>query len=158
MTTAAAESVAAEYEAAWKALPRHDRGELVRAATRGHRAVNRWDAALMLWWTQKQLSKSAWSGMWLGLAIAATVIGWYWIVEGFDVRGLLAANPLLPVFLLIPWSGSRTRKIKLRHSARLNAAVLAGRSFDGPPDPEEAERLLARARIEGWFRGTRPQR
>ena len=149
-----------DYPVAWKALPRADRALLVRAAMGGHRAINRWDAAITLWWTQRELRYGHWRDLIVSVFIGIAVTGFAWARSGevpTSIGDVFAASPLLPLFVLIPLASQATRRPRLRRSAQLNAAVLAGRSFDGPPDPEEAERLLAQAKREGWFRGTRPQ-
>lgn len=149
-----------DYSVAWKLLPRRDRALLTQAAMRGHRSVNKWDAAITLWWAQRELR----IGLWRDLAVAGVIvlglIVFAWARTGqapTSLGDIFTASPLLPVFLLIPIASSASRRPRLRRSAQLNAAVLAGKSFQGPPDPQEAERLLALARKEGWFRGTRPQ-
>ena len=158
MTTTPAAS--SDYGVAWKSLSRQDRTFLVRAAMGGHRSINKWDAAITLWWTQRELRIGLWRDLGLALVIVAGLIMFAWARTGQAPAGLgdiFNASPLLPVFLLIPIASSASRRPRLRRSAQLNAAVLAGQTFEGPPDPDEAERLLALARKEGWFRGTRPQ-
>lgn len=150
----------ADLHQAWKALPRQDRTELASACTRGLRGVNRYDAALMLWWSRRQVRQGPWAVLRFALFVVAVVLVVHVVTSG-GVRSLstvLETNPILPVLPLIPLASWVFRRPKLQQAITLNAAVLAGRQFDGPPDPEEAERLLALARKEGWFRGTRPQR
>lgn len=150
-----------DYAAAWKALPRRERNELASAAVRGVRSRNRWDAAITLWWTQRELRRGGWPSLAfagaviIGLVVFSIVRTGQWPTS---FGAFFETVPLLPVLILLPILTARSRKPKLRYSAQLNAAVLAGKKFDGPPDPEEAERLLVRARKEGWFRGTRPER
>lgn len=151
----------ADYTVAWKALPRQDRIALTSAALKGSRAVNRWDAAITLWWVQRELRYGVRNALIVAVGIVVGLLIFAWVVDGVaptSFGNVLRAVPLLPVFLLIPLAASSLRRPKLRIAAQQNAAVLAGKTFDGPPDPEEAERLLRRARKEGWFRGTRPQR
>ena len=158
--TADTADLQADYKAAWKALPRSERTELTRAALKGHRAVNRWDAAVTLWWTQQELRYGLRNSLAVGVGAAVGVTLVSWVLTGSPPAGIaeiFQANPMLPVFFLIPFASASLRRPRLRVSAQFNAAVLAGKKFDGPPDPEEAERLLARARKEGWFRGTRPE-
>ena len=149
-----------DYSVAWKSLPRNDRALLVQAAMRGHRCVTKWDAAITLWWTQRELRVGLWRDLGLAGILVAGLIAFAWARTGqapSSLADIFNASPLLPVFLLIPIAASSMRRPRLRRSAQLNAAVLAGKSFEGPPDAEEAERLLALARRKGWFRGTRPQ-
>ena len=152
---------AEEYATAWKALPRRDRSRLSSAAVRGIRSVNRTDAALTLWWTQRELRRGPWPSLILAGIVIVGLLVYSFVRSGqlpATPSAFFEAVPLLPVIVLLPITTHRSRKPRLRHSAQLNAAVLAGRKFDGPPDPEEAERLLALARKEGWLRGMRPER
>lgn len=149
-----------DYAAAWKALPRRERMELSSAAVRGIRSRNRWDAALTLWWTQRELRRGPWPALIFAVIVIVGLLVYSFVRTGqlpVTPSAFFEAVPMLPVLVLLPMLTHRSRKPRLRHSAQLNAALLAGKKFDGPPDPEEAERLLARARKEGWFRGTRPE-
>jgi hypothetical protein len=143
----------------WKGLPPAERNNLIRAAGRGERGINRRDAAYMLWWSSNELRR----GPWPALRVAAIVVAGVLVTQAMtlgadfdDLEGFFQWVGLLPVVLLIPMVSWTLRRPKLQRAAQLNAAVLAGKPFEGPPDPEDAERLLARARKEGWFRGTRP--
>ena len=159
MTARPADPVQAEYAAAWRGLPRPDRGELTQAALRGQRAVNPWDAAITLWWTQRELQTGLKSALVVAVSVVLVLIGYMWVTTGdppTTLRALFTASPVLPVFLVIPFLTQSVRRPRLRRAAQLNAQLLAGKTFSGPPDPEEAQRLLNRARKEGWFRGTRP--
>ena len=148
-----------EYMEAWKALSGRDRMEVTQAALRGQPAANRWDAAITLWWTQRELRNGVRNSL-IGVGVLVVVLVILeWVLTGeppTNPRTLVERNPLLPVFFLIPIASGSLRRPKLRRSAQINAGVLAGRKFDEPPDAEEAQRLLYRARKEGWFRGTRP--
>ena len=151
---------ASAYSVAWKSLPRQERTLLVQAAMRGHRSVNKWDAAITLWWTQRELRVGLRRDLGLAAILVAGLIAFAWARTGqapTSLADIFIASPLLPVFLLIPIAASSMRRPRLRRSAQLNAAALAGTSLQGPPDAEEAERLLALARKKGWFRGPRPQ-
>ena len=64
----------ADYKAAWKALPRRDRIALTSAALKGHRSINRWDAAVTLWWVQRELRYGVRNAL---LTAAGFVVGWY---------------------------------------------------------------------------------
>ena len=157
MTTPDASS---DYSVAWKSLPRQDRALLTRAAMGGHRSINKWDAAITLWWTQRELRFGMWRDVSLAVGIALGLALYAWGRTGdlpTTVNDMISVSPLFPIIILIPIAASSFRRPRLKRSAQLNAAVLAGKVFEGPPDPEEAERLLALARKEGWFRGTRPQ-
>lgn len=158
--TSAPEDLHAGYKAAWKALPRRDRMELTQAALKGHRSVNRWDAAVTLWWSQRELRYGLRNSLLVAAGVAVGLSVLSWVLTGVPPTSIFAifqSNPMLPVFLLIPFASAGLRRPRLRVSAQVNAAVLAGKTFDAPPDPEEAERLLARARKQGWFRGPRPE-
>jgi hypothetical protein len=161
MTVGSSDDIQADYTAAWKALPRRERADLTQAALKGQRSVNRWDAAITLWWVQRELRYGVRNALLTAVAVVAVLLVLAWVVDGVpptSFGNVLRAVPLLPVFLLIPIATTGMRRPRLRIAAQLNASVLAGKTFDGPPDPEEAERLLRRARKEGWFRGTRPER
>jgi hypothetical protein len=156
-----AQSQSDYYLAAWKALTRRERLELTAAAMRGLRPANRWDAAITLWWTQRELRYGLRNSL-LGVGILAVVLVLLeWALTGTPPTNpgeMLRRNPMLPVFFLIPIAAGTVRRPKLRRSAQVNAAALTGKQVDSPPDAEETERLLTRARKQGWFKAARPKR
>lgn len=143
----------------WRSLSRSDRATLASDAARGLRGRNNKDAALMLWWATKELRRGPRTALWTAAAIVATIIGLQ-LVTGRDLAEVARSlvSSISPIILLIPLATWVFRRPKLQRSVQLNAAVLSGKTFDGPPDPEEAERILARVKREGWLRGTRPER
>lgn len=159
-------TLSSDYRTLWSTLPSSERRLLAREARQGIRGRSRQDAALLLWFAREELRKG-WrtalagiAGTLLGTAIA--VVGAS-MLEGDDLglvwdevgrSGVLGFWPLLLFPLVLWWQ----RRPKLKRTAQLNAAVLAGEELTGPPDPEEAERLLAVIRKEGWLRGMRPER
>lgn len=154
-------SPAEQARVAWQALPPRDRVELTKAATKGQRGINRADAAYMLWFATNELRRGPWPAMRIALIVVVALLVNQALVMGIsvaDAGGFLGWIGLIPVVLLIPFTSWTLRRPKLERSARLNAALLAGREFDSPPDPEASERLFALALKEGWLRGTRPQR
>ena len=158
--TEASPDLHADYTAAWKARPWGERTELRVAAMKGQRARNREDAALSLWWIQDELRSGLRSTLLWTIATVVALFLLVWALSGGEPPGItevLRWNPFLPLFVLVPFWSTFRRRPRLRAAAQLNAAVLAGETFNSPPDPEEAERLLRRARKEGWFRGTRPE-
>ena len=150
-----------DYRTVWTSLPRTERAQLSQAALKGQPSANRWDAALTLWWVQRELRYAIRNSLLIACAMVLVLLLFAWVVDGVpptSFGNVLRAVPLLPVFLLIPLASTGMRRPRLRIAAQLNAGVLAGKKLEGPPAPEEAERLLARARTQGWFRGSRPKR
>lgn len=127
-------------------------------AARGLRGRNRKDAAFMLWWATQELKRGPRPGLTVAGAIIAAVI-FTQLANGAAPSEIIGSigSSAIPIILLIPLATWFFRRPKLQRSIQLNAGVLEGRTFEGPPDPEEAERILARAKREGWLRGTRPE-
>ncbi|HVM18459.1 MAG TPA: hypothetical protein VM307_00700 [Egibacteraceae bacterium] len=149
-----------DYAAAWQALSRRDRSTLVRNTNAGRKGETRWDAAMMLWLTQRELRRGPWPGFKLAVAFVVGILLFLWVVNGippYDLAGVLAVAPLLPVLVLIPFAAFSFRRQRLQRSAQLNAALLTDKGLDGPLEPGQAERLLVRARNKGWFKGSRPR-
>lgn len=158
--------LSSDYRVLWRTLAASERRLLYKEAGRGIRGRSKQDAALMPWFAREELRKG-WrtavagiAGTVLGVALALVGIS---LLEGDDLgrvwdevreSGVLGYWPLL-LLPLVLWA---RRRPALKRTVQLNAAVLAGQELTGPPDPEEAERLLAVIRKEGWLRGMRPQR
>lgn len=155
MSEAAADD---SFKAAWQSLSRENRAALASDAARGLRGRNRQDAAFMLWWATQELKRGARPGLVVAGAICAAIL-LAQISAGASpleaLRGI--GSSAIPIILLIPLATWFFRRPKLQRTIQLNAAVLSGKTFDGPPDPEEAARILALAKREGWLRGTRPE-
>jgi hypothetical protein len=147
------------FKAAWQSLSREDRATLASDAARGLRGRNRKDAAFMLWWATHELKRGPRPGLTVAAAIAVGII-WAQMAGGASLGEAVGGigSTAIPIILLIPLATWHFRRPKLHRSLQLNAAVPTGKSFEGPPDPEEAERILARAKREGWLRGTRSDR
>ena len=146
------------FKAAWQSLSRENRATLASDAARGLRGRNRKDAAFMLWWATEELKRGARPGLVVAGAIAATILFAQISAGATPLEALRGVgSSAIPIIMLIPLATWFFRRPKLQRSVQLNAAVLSGKTFDGPPDPEEAARILALAKREGWLRGTRPE-
>lgn len=157
--TAGAPPQAADYREVWNALSRRERGELTQAALRGQRPANRWDAAISLWWAQRELRRGLAVAVGIGLGVVALLLVVAWLATGTlptSVGEALQVSPMLPVLALIPIATAGSRRPKLKRAAQINAATLAGKALASPPDVAEADRLLLQARTKGWFTPTRP--
>lgn len=143
-----------DYRTLWRSLPRGQRGRLSSNASRGLQGRTPRDAALTLWWADRQLRRGPWPA--LGVAAAVVVVLLLLQVVAFGVAltdpASAARSPIVPIVLLIPVASWSIRRARFTDAARLNAGVLAGRKLAEAPDRQEAHRLLDRARGKSWFR------
>jgi len=140
---------ALEYGVAWKSLPRAARRDLVSAALRGVRPSAGRDAALTLWWSQRELRRGVWPTMAVAVAAIAILVAVDWWRTGVlptTFGQFWTSQPLFPVFLLLPIATWGIRRPKLQRAAQVSAGVIAGRTRTDAPDQVEAQRLLDRAR------------
>ena len=152
-----------DYRATWKTLPGWQRRELFWAASAGTRGMDRREAALLLWYAREhqrhwlRTAAGQAGGFALGGVLLALVISY---VDPATDLAFFRTYTLTgaPTMLLLHLGMAIYRRPRLRRTEQLNAAMLAGHEFTGPPDPDEAERLLNLIRKEGWLRGMRAER
>lgn len=135
------------YAAVWRARSRAERGRLVAIGRRGLKAPTPADAALVAWWSRRQLQRGPWPALILGLAVAIIVV---LVAAAFAPDRSTVTSPATwaPGFVLYPGIalvGWRLRRPRLTKAVALNLGVIAGKTFTQPPDDEAAERLLAKA-------------
>ena len=142
-----------EVKSAWQSLPRGQRATLASDAARGLRGRNRKDAAFMLWWAVRELSR----GPRQGLAVAGAVVAAIVVAQiaggapPSEVLGSIGSSAI-PIILLIPRATWVFRRPKLQRSIQLNAGMLSGKTLDAPPPAAEIDKILARAQRDGLLR------
>ena len=136
------------YAAAWQAKTRGERGRLVGIARRGLKARTPADAALVTWWSWRQLARGPWPAVSIGIAGAIVVVIISVALADDPAQVLRSPGVWAPGFVLYPGimlAGWRLRQPRLRQAVALNLSVVSGKAYTAPPDDEVIERVLTKA-------------
>lgn len=147
----------ANLRAAWDELSRGNRRDILKDVRRARRTQVRADAALAAWAGLRELRNQP--RQWLLLVLVqavlmAVVFATLDTVIEDQAFTLATASPWLrglPLALACNLGQLAVRK-QLRRGITLNARFAAGEPVTGPPDMDEAERLLRVMDREGWLR------